>query len=80
MSPDEVRRHILEALHRIAPEADLDRIDPEENLREALDIDSFDFLRVIVSLHETFGVAIPESDYPRLTTLKAMTAYLAGLQ
>jgi acyl carrier protein len=76
MSPDEVRRRVLEVLHRAAPEADLEQISPEESLREALDIDSFDFLRVIVALHDAFGVNIPESDYPRVSTLKGMTEYL----
>ena len=63
-------------LHRIAPEADLNRLDPDENLREALDIDSFDFLNVLIGLNEKFGVNIPESDYRQVSTLKGMVAYL----
>ena len=47
MTENEIRDHILEILHRIAPEATLDQIDPNENLREALDIDSFDFLNLL---------------------------------
>ena len=75
MTEKEIRDHILEILHRVAPEADLQRLDPEENLREALDIDSFDFLNVLASLSETLGVNIPESDYRQVLTLKAMVAY-----
>jgi acyl carrier protein len=76
MNKDTVRRQILEILHSVAPEADLDRIAPEENLREALDIDSFDFLKVIVALHDRFGVDVPESDYRQVATLKGMTEFL----
>ena len=43
MNQDEIRQHIFQILHRIAPEADLDRLDSSANLRDVLDIDSFDF-------------------------------------
>jgi acyl carrier protein len=45
-------------------------------LRQALDLDSMDFLNVVVGLHEVTGVDIPEADYPRLFTLDGMAAYL----
>ena len=76
MTETEVRERIFEILHPIAPEADLNRLDPNENLREALDIDSFDFLNVLIGLNEKFGVNIPESDYRQVSTLKGMVAYL----
>ena len=76
MNQDEIRQHILQILHRIAPEADLDRLDSSANLRDVLDIDSFDFLNVIIALHERFGVNIPESDYRHVSTLKGMMDYL----
>ena len=65
MSPDEIREHVVQALHRVAPEADLSGLDPSQNLREALEIDSFDFLNVLIALQEKLGVEIPESDYRR---------------
>jgi acyl carrier protein len=78
MNPDEVRNRIFEILHRVAPEADLDRIAPDQNLREVLDIDSFDFLQVVLAIHKTFGVEIPESDYRRIATLRGMMEYLSS--
>ena len=78
MRPDEVRTKIFELLHGIAPEADLERLGAEENLREALDIDSFDFLKLVVGLHDTFGVDVPESDYRRIATLKGLTDYVSA--
>jgi acyl carrier protein len=77
MNENTLRARILEILHRVAPEAGLDEIGPNENLREALDIDSFDFLKIVVGIHEAFGVDVPESDYRRIATLKGMTEYLA---
>ena len=76
MNEDEIRQHLLEILHRIAPEAHLDQIEPSHNLREALDIDSFDFLNVIIGLNEKFGVNVPESDYRQVSTFEGMVKYL----
>jgi acyl carrier protein len=76
MTENEVRKQIFEILHRIAPEANLDTLDPNQNLREALDIDSFDFLNVVIGLNEKFGVNIPEAQYRRVSTLKGMMEYL----
>jgi len=76
MNENEVRNLVFEIIHRIAPEADLDRLDPNENLREALDIDSFDFLNVLVALNEKLGVNIPEADYRQVSTLKTMVEYV----
>jgi acyl carrier protein len=47
-----------------------------DNLREALDLDSMDFMNFVVALHERTGIDIPEADYPRLRTLNGAIAYL----
>jgi acyl carrier protein len=67
---------IFRGLSKIAPEADLDTLGPNEPVRDALDIDSFDFLNFLIGLHEELGVEIPESDYGQLTTLAKMIGYL----
>jgi len=72
----DARDQVFAILHRIAPEADLNRISPDENLREALDIDSFDFLNIMIALHDKFGVDIPESDYRKVSSLKGILDYL----
>ena len=64
-------------LKKIAPEANPEDVAPGENLREALDIDSFDFLNLLIGLHETLGVEIPEGDYGKLTTLNHLVSYLS---
>lgn len=77
MSRDEIRQVLLDALKRIAPEIDASTIDPGASLREELDIDSMDFLRFVVGLHDRLGVDVPESDYARLYTLDGAVSYLA---
>jgi acyl carrier protein len=78
MTESQIQGVIFELLRRIAPEADPQQVRPEENLRQALDIDSFDFLNFLIALHERIGVEIPEADYGRLTTLADLVGYLAA--
>ena len=80
MTESEIRESIFNVLHRIAPEANLNQLGPTQNLREALDIDSFDFLNVVVALNEKFGVEIPEGDYRSVSTLKGMIEYFTKKQ
>ncbi len=78
MTRDEIRAAVLEALGRVAPEGDYDRLKPDRPLRDQLDIDSYDFLNVVVDLHDRLGVDIPEADYQKLSTLQATVDYLAA--
>ena len=73
----EIERVFLEELGRIVPEADLATLDREDDLRDALDIDSMDLLNLLVALHERLGVDIPERDVGRLATVNGAVAYLA---
>lgn len=68
---------ICEVLGGIAPEADFSTLAGDEDLREALDLDSMDFLNFVIALHERTGVDIPEADYPKLRTLDGAVTYLA---
>lgn len=78
MRESELREVMLQALADIAPETDLAALDPSEDLAEQLDIDSIDFLNVVVAVHELTGIDIPERDYPKLTTLDGAVAYLVA--
>jgi acyl carrier protein len=78
MSDPDIRKAILEELGNIAPEADLAAVDPAADLREALDIDSMDFLNFVIALHRRLAVDIPEIDYPKLVTLDGAMTYLRG--
>ena len=77
MTEPEIKEAVFKVLGKIAPEADLHNVGPDENLREALDIDSFDFLQFVIRLHESLGIEISESDYPKLITLAGILRYFA---
>ena len=76
MSDPDIRKAVQDELNNIAPEIDLATVDPAADLREALDIDSMDFLNFISAIHRRLGVDIPERDYPKLITLDGAIAYL----
>ncbi|MEZ4336499.1 MAG: acyl carrier protein [Sandaracinaceae bacterium] len=77
MTENEIRAIVRAAIEDIAPDADLDGIDPTESLREELDLDSMDFLALVRALHAELGVSIPEADYRAIDSLDGCTAYLA---
>jgi acyl carrier protein len=72
----ELRAIVLDALREVAPEADLERLDPAADLREELEIDSMDVLNLAIAIHERTGVEIPEADYAKLRSLADGVAYL----
>ena len=78
MTKDEIRQALIEALSSVAPEGEYDRLKPDRPLRDQLDIDSYDFLNVMVALHDALGVDIPEADYQKLASLNAAVDYLSG--
>lgn len=73
---DVIRQAVVDHLLAIAPEADLASIDPRRSLREQLDLDSFDFLHLLIALQETLGVEVPEADYGRVDSLDGLLDYL----
>ncbi len=78
MSAPSLEALVAEVLAGIAPEADFAAVDPKKDLRDALDLDSMDFLNLVIGLHERLGIDIPEADYPALFTKEGLLAYLAA--
>ena len=76
MNDIDIYKVLQEELNNIAPEIDMSGIDPAADLREAMDIDSMDFLNFITALHRRLGIDIPEIDYPKLVTLDGAMTYL----
>ncbi len=77
MNREAIKNTVESELHKIAPEADLGRLDPGADLRDALDIDSMDMLRLITGLSQRIGFDVPKKDYARLTTLAGCIEYMA---
>jgi acyl carrier protein len=77
VNENHIRAGVIAAIKAIAPEVEEAELALDSPLREQVDLDSMDWLNVIVGLHERFGVDIPEADYAKLTSLRTITAYLA---
>jgi len=69
---------VLDLLRAIAPELAPEALDAARPLRSQVDLDSMDWLNFLVSLHERFGVTVPETDYARLVSFNDVLDYLAA--
>jgi acyl carrier protein len=76
MTEVEIKQAVRDALSNVAPEVNLDAIDPAKDLRDQIDIDSVDFLNFVIGLHKELGVEIPDADVSKLVTLDGCVAYL----
>ena len=76
MSGDEIKDVILEIIEYIDEEADLDNLDANAPLRDQLDLDSMDFLDIVMELRKRYKLQIPEEEYPQLATLASCVTYL----
>jgi acyl carrier protein len=71
-----VREQILTIIASIAPDAPVEQLRDDEDLRDALDIDSMDFLNVLVAIAQQLGVEVPERDYGQVRTLAGLVGYV----
>jgi len=76
MTSDEVKKAIIDIINDILPEGDCSGVDPEKRLRDQLDLDSMDFLDIVMELRKSYKVEVPEADYPQLATLNSCVTYL----
>jgi len=76
MTPAEIRQTILDILADIAPDEDLSTLDPDRPFRDQLDMDSMDFLDIVMELRKRYRVHIPEEDYPALASMTSTVEYL----
>ena len=76
MTVDEIKNVVLEIIQDIDDEADFTNLNPSEALRDQLDLDSMDFLDIVMELRKRYQIQIPEADYPQLATLDSCVNYL----
>jgi acyl carrier protein len=76
MSPEEIKQQLLQQLKNIAPDTEPEQLQPDDNIRQTLGIDSFDYLQFIVALDDQFGIQTPEEDYGKIQTLRELTEYV----
>ena len=76
MSADTIRKIILDILTRIVPDEDLSGLRDEVPFREQMELDSMDFLDIVMELRKQYRVQIPEEDYHHLNTMAGTVQYL----
>ena len=79
MNPEEIRQVVLEILARIAPDEDLSDLEDEVAFREQMELDSMDFLDIVMELRKLYRVQIPEEEYGNLTTMSSTVNYLTPM-
>jgi acyl carrier protein len=76
MTRDEIREEICDILESIAPDEDLGGLQDNVSFREQLEMDSMDFLDIVMELRKRYRIQIPEEDYPHLASMESTMNYL----
>ena len=76
MTPLEIREEILDILSDIAPDEDLSGLQDSLAFREQLELDSMDFLDIVMELRKRYRVQIPEDQYKELASMESTVRYL----
>ncbi len=79
MTRDQIRQVILDILAKIAPDEDLSSLKDDVPFSEQMELDSMDFLDIVMELRKQYRVQIPESDYEQLGTMDSTVEYLEPL-
>lgn len=79
MTEAEIKTVIFQLLKQIAPDTEPSTLQPGDNIRDTLGIDSFDALQFLVALDEKLGIEIPEQDYGKTGTLEQLVAYIRSI-
>jgi acyl carrier protein len=79
MAPAEIREEVIDILQDIAPDEDLSDLKDDVAFRDQLELDSMDFLDIVMELRKRHRIQIPEEDYPELASMDSTVAYLTPL-
>jgi acyl carrier protein len=79
MSPADIREQVIDILHDIAPDEDLSSLQDDVPFRQQLELDSMDFLDIVMELRKRHRVHIPEEDYGQLASMHSTVTYLEPL-
>ena len=76
MTRDDVILAVKDIIATIAPDEELDGLNETDPLRDQIELDSMDFLDIVMELRKRYSVQVPEEDYPHLNTLDGCAEYL----
>ena len=76
MTTENVKQHVLDIIADVAPDEELDGLVSADSLRDQLDLDSMDFLDIVMELRKRHKIEVPSEDYSHLATLDSCVSYL----
>jgi len=76
MKAEEIRSMILEVIDEIVPDEVLSNLKGDVRIRDQIEMDSMDFLDIIMELRKRYSITVPEDDYMKLSSLDSSVAYL----
>jgi acyl carrier protein len=76
LSEVNLKKILKDIFFSIAPEVDFEKIDLNLPLRDQIDIDSYDFYRLLVRLDELTGIEIPDSEVRRFKNVNNLIGYI----
>lgn len=76
MTKEDCKKLVIDIISDIAPDEDLSSIKSEVRLRDQLQLDSMDFLDIVMELRKRHGIEVPEADYGQLASLESCAEYL----
>ncbi len=76
MTKEECKQVVLDIISDIAPDEDVSNVKPDVRLRDQLELDSMDFLDIVMELRKQHGIEVPEADYMQLASLDSSAEYL----
>jgi len=79
MTAAEIKDAIIDILSDIAPDEDLSDVKEDVPFRDQLELDSMDFLDIVMELRKRYRIQIPEDDYPQLISMTSTVTYLEPL-
>jgi len=79
MTKDDIRQVVIDILADIAPDQDLGELKDDVSFREQLELDSMDFLDIVMELRKKYRVQVPEDDYVNLASMDSTVKYLEPL-
>lgn len=77
MTEEKVKQIVIDIINEIAPDENTSNLKSEVNLRDQMDLDSMDFLDIVMELRKQHGIEVPEEDYPKLASLDSCADYLS---
>ena len=76
MTKEEIREAIYDIISEIVPDEDLSNLEDNQTIRDQIELDSMDFLDIVLELRKRYKADVPEEDYPKLATINGCVEYL----